>query len=173
MIRHRSLTTTLSATAAAGIAAVALVGCGGGGAAGGQASGATSDSATIALATTGLGRVLVNAQGRTLYLFKADHGSTSACATACAAGWPPLRASGKPTVGPGLQASAVTTIKRSDGQPQVSYHGHPLYTFAGDQKPGDTAGQGTVAFGAAWFGVTASGAQASGAASRSGTAAGY
>ncbi len=112
--------------------------------------------------------MLVDAQGRTLYLFRADHGTTSACSGACAAAWPPLRASGKPTVGSGLQASAVATTKRSDGRPQVDYHGHPLYTYIGDQKAGDTTGQGINAFGAPWYAVTASGAQASGGGSSNG-----
>jgi|SRR4051794_331014 len=162
MIHRRKLTMTLTASAAAGIAAAALAGCGGGssGAADTAAPTGSDSASTLALASTGLGRVLVNGQGRTLYLFKADHGTTSACAGACATAWPPLRASGKPSTGTGLQASAVTTIKRSDGNPQVTYHGHPLYTYVGDQKPGDTTGQGSDGFGAGWFAVTASGAQA-------------
>jgi predicted lipoprotein with Yx(FWY)xxD motif len=176
MIRHRTLTRTLTAAGAAGIVAAAVAGCGGG-SSGDSASQpprrAGGDTATLALASTGLGQVLVNAQGRTLYLFKADHGSTSACTGACAQAWPPLQASGKPQVGSGLEASAVTTIKRSDGNPQVSYHGHPLYTYVGDQKPGDTTGQGSNGFGAGWFAVTASGAQASGSASGSGGASRY
>jgi predicted lipoprotein with Yx(FWY)xxD motif len=178
MIRHRTLTTTLTGVATAGIVAAALAGCGGGGsgsasAASGPSRTAGGHTATVGLASTGLGRVLVNAHGRTLYLFKADHGSTSACTGACTNAWPPLRAGGKPKVATGLQASAVTTIKRSDGNPQVSYHGHPLYTYVGDKKPGDTTGQGINAFGAGWFGVTASGAQASGSGSGSGSTGGY
>src|SRR3954454_24473588 len=104
MIHRRKLTMTLTASAAAGIAAAALAGCGGGSPCPGDTAAPTgSDSAsTLALASTGLGRVLVNGQGRTLYLFKADHGTTSACAGACATAWPPLRASGKPSTGTGL-----------------------------------------------------------------------
>jgi predicted lipoprotein with Yx(FWY)xxD motif len=177
MNRDRRLTTALTGAAATGIVAAALAGCGGGGGSANAAKGpsrtAGGHTATLALASTGLGRVLVNAHGRTLYLFRADHGSTSACTRVCANAWPPLRASGKPKVATGLPASAVTTVKRSDGNPQVSYHGHPLYTYVGDQKPGDTTGQGSNAFGAGWFAVTASGAQASGAASRSGSTGGY
>jgi predicted lipoprotein with Yx(FWY)xxD motif len=173
MTRRRTLSTTLTAAAAAGIVAVAVAGCGGGGDSGSAAKGpprtASGQTATVGLASTGLGKVLVNDQGRTLYLFRADHGTTSACTGGCATEWPPLRAAGKPKVGTGLQASAVTTIKRSDGKPQVSYHGHPLYTYVGDQKAGDTTGQGINAFGAAWYAVTASGAQASGG----GTSNGY
>jgi predicted lipoprotein with Yx(FWY)xxD motif len=181
MNRRRTLSTTLSGAAAAGLVAVAVAGCGGGGgnsasakAAIGPPRTAAGHSATVGLGSTGLGKVLVNSQGRTLYLFRADHGTTSACTGACASAWPPLRATGKAKVGTGLQASAVTTTKRSDGNPQVSYHGHPLYTYVGDQKAGDTTGQGINAFGAGWFAVTASGAQASGSASgSSGSSGGY
>jgi predicted lipoprotein with Yx(FWY)xxD motif len=171
MTRRRTLSTTLTAAAAAGIVAVAVAGCGGGGDSGSAAIGpprtASGQTATVGLASTGLGKVLVNDQGRTLYLFRADHGTTSACTGGCATEWPPLRA-GKPKVGTGLQASAVTTIKRSDGKSQVSYHGHPLYTYVGDQKAGDTTGQGINAFGAGWYAVTSSGAQASGGSSSNG-----
>jgi predicted lipoprotein with Yx(FWY)xxD motif len=172
MTRRRTLSTTLTAAAAAGIVAVAVAGCGGGGDSGSAALGpprtASGQTATVGLASTGLGKVLVNDKARTLYLFRADHGTTSACTGGCATEWPPLRASGKPKVGTGLQASAVTTIKRSDGKPQVSYHGHPLYTYVGDQKAGDTTGQGINAFGAGWYAVTSSGAQASGGSSSNG-----
>jgi predicted lipoprotein with Yx(FWY)xxD motif len=172
MTRRRTLSTTLTAAAAAGIVAVAVAGCGGGGDSGSAAIGpprtASGQTATVGLASTGLGKVLVNDQGRTLYLFRADHGTTSACTGGCATEWPPLRAAGKPKVGTGLQASAVTTIKRSDGKSQVSYHGHPLYTYVGDQKAGDTTGQGINAFGAGWYAVTSSGAQASGGSSSNG-----
>jgi predicted lipoprotein with Yx(FWY)xxD motif len=174
MTRRRTLSTTLTGAAAAGIVAVAIAGCGGGSDSGsanaavGPPQTASGQTATVGLASTGLGKVLVNAQGRTLYLFRADHGTTSACTGGCVAQWPPLRAAGKPKVGTGLQASAVTTIKRSDGKSQVSYHGHPLYTFIGDKKAGDTTGQGINAFGASWFAVTGSGAQASGGSSSGG-----
>lgn len=160
------------------VALVALVaaGCGGGdsdnGGSGGS-SGSTpvshTSNATVDLADTGLGKVLVDSQGRTLYLFKADKGTTSACSGACAQAWPPVRDSSKPTVGSGLKASLVGTTKRSDGAPEVTYGGHPLYTYVGDQKSGDTNGQGLNAFGGGWFAVTASGAQASGATASTGS----
>jgi predicted lipoprotein with Yx(FWY)xxD motif len=157
---------------AALIAAVlALAGCGG------SSSNSTNASApapkangttTIALAGTGLGNVLVDSQGRTVYLFQGDKGTTSECNGACASAWPPVKASSKPTVGTGLKASLVGTTKRSDGTQQVTYAGHPLYLYSGDSNPGDTNGQGLNAFGAPWYAVTASGAKASGSASNSG-----
>jgi predicted lipoprotein with Yx(FWY)xxD motif len=129
---------------------------------------ANGASATLGVATTGLGRTLVDAQGRTLYLFKKDSGTTSACTGACASAWPPVRANGKPTAGTGATASLLGTTARSDGAPQVTYNGHPLYLFVMDKKPGDTNGQGVTAFGAAWFALSAPGNQVSGSASKSG-----
>lgn len=134
---------------------------------------AAAQRSTIQVHKTGLGRILVDSQGRTLYLFAKDHGTTSACSGGCATEWPPLRVSGKPLAGTGVKSSLLGTTKRSDGKPQVTYNGHPLYLYVGDQKAGDTSGQGITAFGAAWFALTASGTQASGSASGSGGGNGY
>jgi predicted lipoprotein with Yx(FWY)xxD motif len=114
---------------------------------------------TVGVRSTSLGKVLVDARGHTLYLFKKDSGTKSACFGACATAWPPLRATGKPTVAGGAKASMVATTKRSDGKPQVTYHGHPLYRFKGDSKPGDVKGQGLNAFGAHWYAVSPTGKQ--------------
>jgi predicted lipoprotein with Yx(FWY)xxD motif len=65
-------------------------------------------------------------------------------------------------VGSGLSAGKVGTTSRSDGRPQVTYNGHPLYLFVKDQKAGDTAGQGVSAFGGGWFALSAAGTQVSG-----------
>ena len=91
-----------------------------------------------------------------------DTGPKSACSGECAVDWPPVRANGKPTVGDGANASVVGTTTRSDGAPQVTYNGHPLYLYEGDQKPGDTNGQGVAAFGATWYALTPAGNQVSG-----------
>lgn len=167
MTSSRSLT-TLIGTAVVALVPVVAAGCGGSGKATATTAPpktANGQAATLGVASTGLGKVLVNSQGRTLYLFKADKGIKSACAGACAQAWPPLRATGRPALGTGLQPSAVRTVKRSDGKAQVVYHAHPLYTYTGDQKAGDTTGQGLTAFGGAWFALTSSGGQASGSAS--------
>jgi predicted lipoprotein with Yx(FWY)xxD motif len=126
-------------------------------------------AATIGMTSTSLGNVLVDSQGRTIYLFKKDSGTKSTCTGGCAAAWPPVRTSGKPTIGSGLTASKVGTTPRSDGKPQVTYNGHPLYLFANDQSAGDTNGQGVNAFGAAWYvmspagnAITTSGSSSSG-----------
>ena len=161
MTRTRPITFLLSA-AAVPLAALAVAACGGGGAATAAAPRTSSSiSATVGVSNSSLGKILVNSQGRTLYLFRADVGTKSACTGACATAWPPLLATGNPTGGSGLTASKLGTTTRSDGSHQVTYNGHPLYLFAKDKKPGDVMGQGVTAFGAAWFALTPSGNQAS------------
>jgi predicted lipoprotein with Yx(FWY)xxD motif len=117
----------------------------------------TASSTTVAVANSNLGNVLVDAQGRTLYQFGADMGTTSACSGACARNWPPLLASGTATVGKSAKASLLGSSTRPDGKQQVTYNGHPLYLFSGDQKAGDTNGQGVDAFGGRWHALTATG----------------
>jgi predicted lipoprotein with Yx(FWY)xxD motif len=118
-----------------------------------------ASAGTVAVATSNLGDVLVDEQGRTLYLFGADTGTKSACSGACAVNWPPVVTSGTPTVGSGATTSLVGTAARSGGEKQVIYNGHPLYLFAGDQKAGDTNGQGVNAFGGTWYALTSAGNQ--------------
>jgi predicted lipoprotein with Yx(FWY)xxD motif len=123
---------------------------------------------------TSLGNILVASQGRTLYLFEKDTGSKSMCSGVCASDWPPFRTSGKPKAGSGVTASLVGTTTRSDGKPEVTYNGHPLYYYAGDQKAGDTNGQGLVAFGAGWDVVSPTGNKIEGSGSGStGSSSGY
>jgi len=147
-----------------GIAVVALVvaacgGSSGGGVYGGgsTASKPTSGKGSVALASTKLGKVLVDGNGRTLYLFEADKGTMSNCDGACAGEWPPLTSSGKPTAGAGVVASKLGTAKRADGTTGVTYAGHPLYTYAGDGAPGQTAGEGLTDYGAPWYALSAAG----------------
>ena len=157
-------------TCLAGAAVIlAVAGCGGGASASSTpASQVSGHGTTIRTATEGsLGTILLDSKGRTLYLFKKDSGRKSACFDACASAWPPLRASGKPTVSGAAKVSMVGTTARSDGRPQVTYNGHPLYLFAGDQKRGDTAGQGVDEFGAEWYVLSPAGTQVSGPASNS------
>jgi predicted lipoprotein with Yx(FWY)xxD motif len=168
MTRSRPIT-FLASAAVIPLVALAVSACGGGGAAtAATPKTSTGASATAGVANTSLGSILVNSTGRTLYLFKADVGTKSACTGACATAWPPLLATGKPTAGTGLTASKLGTVTRSDGGRQVTYNGHPLYLFVKDTKAGQTTGQGVTAFGAAWFALTPSGNQASAPASSSG-----
>jgi predicted lipoprotein with Yx(FWY)xxD motif len=113
--------------------------------------------ATVATAPTGLGRILVDGRGRSLYLFEKDARGRSACSGACAIYWPPVVTSGKAVAGKGVKASLLGSIRRSDGSRQVTYAGHPLYYFSGDGARGQTNGQGLTDFGAAWYVVAGSG----------------
>lgn len=100
-----------------------------------------------------LGEILVNAHGMTLYIFDNDKHDKSACAGKCAVYWPPL------TLPKGMSVAAAchgvsgkfAAIKRAGGAHQISYDGHPLYTFAGDKKAGQTHGQG---IGKVWWVAT-------------------
>jgi predicted lipoprotein with Yx(FWY)xxD motif len=162
MTKSRTFKSYIGAAAVVPLAALTLAACGSnGGSATASSAPPTTPAgarATVGVANTDLGKILVDSQGRTLYLFQKDAGTKSACTGACATAWPPLRDSHKPVVGSGATASMVTTAPRSDGSPQVVYHGHPLYLFSGDSSPGDTNGQGSTAFGGAWYAVSPTGA---------------
>jgi predicted lipoprotein with Yx(FWY)xxD motif len=158
------------------LAALAVAGCGGGGnsnASSGPPKTASGTAATVGVSNEGLGNILVNSQGRTLYMFTGDSGTMSECNGACAVNWPPLRAAGKPTIGSGANASLISTTSRSGGSKQVTYNGHPLYLFKGDKSPGDTNGQGLNAFGGYWYALTPGGDQVSSQPSSSGGGSGY
>jgi predicted lipoprotein with Yx(FWY)xxD motif len=112
---------------------------------------------------SGVGRVLVDSQGRTLYLFTPDKQSTPTCSGACASAWPPLMANGTPTAGSGATASMVGIVQGPSGT-QVTYDHWPLYTFAGDSGPGQAKGQGLDTFGGHWSALQADGSMATTAA---------
>jgi predicted lipoprotein with Yx(FWY)xxD motif len=124
MTRSRHITLLLAGVAAAALIALGVAACGGGNGATAATTLPTSASghpATVGTANEGsLGRILVDSQGHTLYLFEKDSGTKSACFGACAGAWPPLRANGEPTVGSGASASMIGTTPRSDGKPQVT-----------------------------------------------------
>jgi predicted lipoprotein with Yx(FWY)xxD motif len=157
------------------LAALAVAGCGGGGSsnASGPPKTASGASATVGVSNEGLGNILVNSQGRTLYLFTRDSGTMSECSGACAVNWPPLKATGKPTIGSGANASLTSTTGRPGGTKQVTYNGHPLYLFKGDKSPGDTNGQGLNAFGGNWYALSAAGDKITKQPSSSGGGGGY
>jgi predicted lipoprotein with Yx(FWY)xxD motif len=140
------------------LAPLAVAGCGGAGygAAAGHGGASTAarptaatTAATIAIGKTSLGSVLTDSQGRTLYYFTPDREGTITCTASCAANWPPFVSSAQPT-STGLPGEAGL-VKRPDGASQVTYDDWALYTFAGDKKPGDVAGQGV---GGKWFVAT-------------------
>jgi predicted lipoprotein with Yx(FWY)xxD motif len=118
---------------------------------------------TVSLGSAaGVGKVLVNAKGMTLYYFSKDvKGSgVSKCTGACAQAWPPLITKGKPTAKNGVKSSMLGTMKRSNGMTQVTYAGRPLYTFIEDKKPGDDTGTGIKAFGGSFFPLHSNGKKA-------------
>ena len=141
---------------------VALAACGGGNdeGSGTAASPAPTTTAaakeasgpTVAVASSSLGDILVDGDGRTLYAFTKDEGDRSACSGECATNWPAL--TGTATPGTGVQAALLWTSMQASGDSQVTYVGRPLYHVAGDAKAGDTNGQGV---GNVWFTVTADG----------------
>jgi predicted lipoprotein with Yx(FWY)xxD motif len=130
---------------------------------------AGTPSGTVDVARTGLGSVLADSHGRTLYLWQADTASKSTCTGACATAWPPLETSAKPTAGSGVKSSLLSTTKRADGSEQVTYNGHPLYTFQGDTASGQTNGQRSNGFGALWLVLSPTGTQITSSASSSGS----
>ncbi len=101
----------------------------------------------------GVGKVLVDSNGMTLYYFQKDQKGSgkSKCEGACASAWPPLTASGEPEAMSGVNSSMLGTIERTDGTTQVTYAGWPLYTFVEDKKPGEDNGTDSKAFGASWY----------------------
>ncbi len=110
----------------------------------------------------GLGQVLVDSEGHTLYAFSGDEGESIACEGACARSWPPLLdETGEPQPSNGAAAARLGTIERPDGTTQVTYSGHPLYKFRGDKTPGDANGNGQSAFGGTWTALKGNGQPAS------------
>jgi predicted lipoprotein with Yx(FWY)xxD motif len=111
-------------------------------------AGSAGDSVGIAY-KAGIGFYLVSGSGMTLYYRTSDNPSTgmSTCTGGCVAEWPVFHTNNL-VLPPGLNASSFKTVARSDGTEQLTYNGWPLYNFIGDQKPGDTQGQG---LGGVWF----------------------
>jgi predicted lipoprotein with Yx(FWY)xxD motif len=111
----------------------------------------------VSVRKTALGSILVDARGRTLYLFEKDRNGLSMCSSACTVYWPPLTSHGAPRAGSGVHRKLLTLGKAHGGIRQVLYAGHPLYTFVGDKRAGQTSGQGLTNFGAEWYAIAASG----------------
>jgi predicted lipoprotein with Yx(FWY)xxD motif len=136
-----------------------------------SAAPSSTASTSTALKTTTIGgvRVLTNAKGLTLYWFAPDTSTKSNCNGSCTTYWPPVP-------GPAMAGAGVTgtlsTIKRSDGSTQATYDGHPLYTYVGDNAPGQAKGNGLNLSGGLWHEVTASGAAAPGSSGSSSSSGG-
>ena len=173
--------TTYALVLLAVAAALAIAGCGssdngsGSGYGGKDETGASSEkttagstagsTGTVAVLTVAsapqVGPVLVDSKGLTVYDFHKDKGTTSSCYGACAGVWPPVLTEGAPQTGEGATASKLGTTKRKDGTVQVTYAGHPLYTYAADKKPGEANGQDIDSFGAEWYALQGNGEEAS------------
>lgn len=119
---------------------------------------AVSAGSAISVKQTSLGKTLVDANGRTLYLFEADTPNHSNLSSAGFAVWPAFTSTGKPRAEGGTNAAHISTIPGPNGQRQVTYFGRPLYYYVGDQKPGATTGQGLNEFGALWYVLSSRGA---------------
>lgn len=119
----------------------------------------SSASTTVTSKTvSGLGKVLAaGPKHLTLYMFAADKAGKSNCNGSCTAIWPPLAAAGALKGAGGVSSSALGTITRSNGDKQVTYHGHPLYYYAADSSAADALGEDVDSFGAHWYVLSPSG----------------
>ncbi len=113
----------------------------------------------ITTTRTKLGTILADARGRTLYLFEKDKRGLSLCTGSCATYWPPVLTKGAPLASGGVKTPLLGTVKRSDGGLQVTYAGHPLYTFKFDTSRGQAKGEGTNFFGGEWYALATSGSR--------------
>ncbi|MGH3329407.1 MAG: COG4315 family predicted lipoprotein [Streptomycetales bacterium] len=140
-------------------------GGGGGGYGGGGGGGPAGPGGKAVVASAkegGLGTILVDSRGRTLYLFEKDQKGRSSCSGGCAQAWPPLTTSGSPRSGQGVKGSLLDTTSRQGGQAQVTYNGHPLYFYQGDSEAGQTTGQELDQFGAEWYVMSPAGEKVTG-----------
>ena len=112
--------------------------------------GSSSGGAKIETHSSKFGTILTDGSGRSVYLFESDTGATSTCYNACAGLWPPLTTTSAGTAIAPAQSALVGTTPRRDGGKQVTYAGHPLYYYGGDQNPGDVNGQALNSFGGGW-----------------------
>jgi len=120
-------------------------------------SSSAGGSTKVAVASSKLGRILVDGRGDTLYLFAKDRNGQSVCSGSCAGYWPPLIAVGKPRAGAGVTVALLGTTRRADGRLQITYRHHPLYTYVSDTSKGQTNGQGLDASGGKWWAVSPAG----------------
>ena len=112
----------------------------------------TEQAITVKIMETSAGNILVDAENMTLYVFRGDSPGISNCYGSCASLWPPLTSSDGLPPGRGPKVTgALGLIKRDNSSYQVTYNDEPLYTYAGDKKPGDTNGNGLYSFGNYWF----------------------
>jgi predicted lipoprotein with Yx(FWY)xxD motif len=114
--------------------------------------------AKLQLRHTALGNIVVNGGGHTVFAFTRDSRNHDRCAgtAGCTGIWRMVTTTGAPSLGPGVKRSLVGTITVT-GARQVTYAGHPLYTYIGDAGPGDTSYVGQSQFGGRWFALNGRG----------------
>jgi predicted lipoprotein with Yx(FWY)xxD motif len=119
---------------------------------------ASGTPANVKLAKTDHGKLLENKAGLVAMIFSLDSKNKDACQkkVGCPQAWPAITTKGKPTGGKGINAKLLGTITLTNGKKQITYNGHPLYTFGGD-SPGDTSYIGQPAQGGKWYGINAAG----------------
>jgi predicted lipoprotein with Yx(FWY)xxD motif len=121
---------------------------------GSTSSSGGGSSVTISTATIkGLGTVLVDSQGKTLYVFKPDNAKKVTCTGSCAAVWPPVKVAGgaKPTASGGVNASMLSSDPNPSGGKVATYNGWPLYTYVTDTSAGSARGQALNLNGGLWY----------------------
>ena len=151
--------------AACGSSAATGSGSGSSPGAGSTGSAGTSSSSAVSLSAknvSGVGTVLVDGQGKTLYLLTSEKGGKVTCtaSTGCTKFWPEItlpKGTTAATAGTGVQSSLLGTVKDASGNLEVTYNGWPVYTFVGDSGPGVAHGQGQTSFGGTWYVLNASG----------------
>lgn len=119
----------------------------------GTLSASAAGATVMAASNAKLGTILTNSSGMTLYWHASDPANGSTCTGACATYWPPLTVTGTPTAGTGVTGK-LTTFKNPEGQMQVAYNGHALYTFVADKAAGDVVGNLKNGFGGLWHAAT-------------------
>ena len=120
---------------------------------------ASGHAAKLQLRKTSLGKILVNRSGFTVYIYSPDRRNKDNCVKAlgCIATWPAVTSSAKVAIGPGVKRSLIGTIKVPGVGRQVTYAGHPLYTYVGDTGPGQTYYVGQFQAGGYWYALNAAG----------------
>jgi predicted lipoprotein with Yx(FWY)xxD motif len=115
----------------------------------------------LALRHTNVGKILVDARGFTVYAFTRDGRNRDACIriSGCVGVWPVVTAGANPLAGPGVRSSLIGTIAIGGGRRQVTYAGHPLYTYVADSAPGETEYVGVSQFGGSWPALNAAGGE--------------
>jgi predicted lipoprotein with Yx(FWY)xxD motif len=148
MKRNRAMSSILAVVVTGVVVLVVAV-------SGGSASKAKSVSVhggtVVNVKHSSLGTTLVDANGRTLYLFQADKPNTSTLSHPGFAVWPAVTSAGKPQAKGGVNAARIGTIAGPNRSRQVTYYGHPLYYYVGDKNSGEANGQGLKQFGALWY----------------------